>query len=179
MEVSKDKVVSISYELREGSDDGAIVEHVTGDQPLEFIFGSGNLLPKFEEQLSGLKEGENFEFGLNSEDAYGPVVENAIVDVPRSVFEVDGKIDENILQLGNMVPMMDNQGRRMNGKILHIGDEAVKMDFNHPMAGTDLHFKGSITGIREASQEELSHGHVHSGNHECGCGNGQEGGCDC
>ena len=96
--------------------------------------------------------------------------------VPKNIFEVDGKIDENLLKVGNMVPMMDAEGRRMNGKILTIDAEAVQMDFNHPMAGNDLFFKGEVSEVREATEEELNHGHAH-GDGGCGCGSG-EGSCD-
>ena len=179
MEITDKKVVSLVYELRQDSVEGAVVEQVDKDNPLTFLFGSGNLLPKFEEYLSGLKTGEGFEFGLNSEDAYGPVVDNAIVNVPKNIFEVEGQIDENMLQVGNMVPMMDNDGRRLNGKILEITDEIVNMDFNHPMAGENLHFKGEVTEVREATDEELTHGHVH-GNQDCGsCDDKPEEGASC
>jgi len=170
MIAEKDQVVSIVYELRSGSREGEVVEALTPENPLTFLFGTGGLLPKFEEQINGLSEGARFEFLLRSEDAYGPVVESAIVHVPRTVFEVDGKIDENLMRIGNMVPMMDAEGRRLNGKIISIEGDAVKMDFNHPMAGNDLHFKGEITAIREATEEELSHGHVHHHTQGCGCG---------
>lgn len=182
MEITKDRVVSITYELRKDNENGEVVETVTTDNPLTFIYGTGGMLPKFEEKLDGLKAGDAFKFGLNSEDAYGPVVENAIVEVPIDVFKVDGEVDKNILQKGNMVPMMDNSGNRLNGLILDIGEEAVKMDFNHPMAGEDLFFTGTIAEIREATEEELSHGHVHGNGSGCASGNcgGEDGhGCNC
>ena len=182
MEITKDKVVSITYELRKDAENGEVVETVTTANPLTFIYGTGGMLPKFEENLDGLKAGDTFKFGLNSEDAYGPVVENAIVEVPLDVFKVDGEVDNNILQVGNMVPMMDNSGNRLNGKILSIGEDAVKMDFNHPMAGKDLFFTGTVTEIREATEEELSHGHVHGSGGGCAsgnCGDGHGGGCSC
>jgi len=179
MEITKDKVVSITYELRKDSENGEVVETVTTANPLTFIYGTGGMLPKFEENLDGLKAGDAFKFGLNSEDAYGPVVDNAIVEVPVDVFKVDGEVDNNILQVGNMVPMMDNAGNRLNGKILNIGEDAVKMDFNHPMAGKDLFFSGAITEIREATEEELSHGHVHGSGGGCASGNCGDGGCSC
>lgn len=166
MEITDKKVVSLIYTLRQDSATGDVVEQVEATNPLTFIYGSGNLLPKFEENLSGLKPGDAFEFGLQSAEAYGPVVDNAIVDVPKNIFEVEGKIDNNLLSVGNMVPMMDNEGRRLNGRIVEISEEVVKMDFNHPMAGADLHFKGEVTDIREATEEELAHGHVH-GNQDC------------
>lgn len=181
MIAEKNSVVSIVYELRSGSKEGEIVEALTPENPLTFIYGTGGLLPKFEENLTGLKTGDNFEFLLNSEDAYGPVVESAVVHVPLNIFEVDGKVDENLLKVGNTVPMMDAQGRRMNGKVLTIEAEAVQMDFNHPMAGNDLFFKGEVTEVREATEEELSHGHTH-GEGGCGCESGDgscgDGSCD-
>ncbi len=179
MEITKDKVVSITYELRKDNENGEVVEKVTNENPLTFIFGVGGMLPKFEENLDGMKSGDAFKFGLNSEDAYGPTVENAVVDVPLEVFKVDGQIDNNILQVGNMVPMMDNSGNRLNGKILEIKEEVVKMDFNHPMAGEDLFFTGAVTEVRDATPEELSHGHVHTNNGGCEDGNCEDKGHDC
>jgi len=187
MEIKKDKVVSITYELRKDAENGEIVETVTSDSPLTFIYGTGGMLPKFEENLGGLKSGDSFKFGLESADAYGPVVENAIVDVPMEVFIVDGQVDKNIVQMGNMVPMMDNAGNRLNGIIVDIAEATVKMDFNHPMAGKDLYFTGLITEVREATDEELAHGHIHShggcSDGSCdsnggGCGS-HDGGCGC
>jgi FKBP-type peptidyl-prolyl cis-trans isomerase SlyD len=66
-----------------------------------------------------------------------------------------------MFQVGAMIPMSDNEGNHLSGKILSITDENVQMDFNHPLAGTDLHFEGSILEVRAATQEELDHGHVH------------------
>jgi len=179
MIAEKNKVVSIVYELRTGSKEGEVVESLNNENPLTFLFGTGGLLPKFEENLSGLTSGDSFEFELGLEDAYGPVVENAIVHVPQTVFEVDGKIDESLLQVGNMVPMMDSEGRRLNGKIIAIEGDAVKMDFNHPMAGNDLYFKGQVTDVRSATDEELNHGHVHgAAAGGCGCGGSESGECN-
>ena len=181
MIADKNSVVSIVYELREGSKDGEVVESLNTSNPLTFLFGTGGLLPKFEENLNGLATGDSFEFSLGSEDAYGPVVENAVVQVPKTVFEVDGKIDETLMQVGSMVPMMDAEGRRLNGKVIALEGDAVKMDFNHPMAGNDLHFKGEVTDVREATEVELNQGHIHNeGGCECGSGDGScnDGSCD-
>jgi FKBP-type peptidyl-prolyl cis-trans isomerase SlyD len=179
MIAEKDNVVSIVYELRAGSAKGEVVEALTPDNPLTFLFGTGSLLPKFEENLNGLSAGDSFEFLLNSEDAYGPVVESAIVHVPKSVFEIDGQINEELMRIGTMVPMMDSEGRRLNGRVLDVAGDAVKMDFNHPMAGNDLYFKGEIKEVRSATDEELSHGHVHAGGcgEGCGCGSGEKDSC--
>lgn len=183
MEISKEKVVSIIYELRQDTENGKVVEQVTHDQPFTFLFGTGGMLPRFEAHLEGLKQGEQFKFGLSSEEAYGPVVENAIVDISIDVFKIDGEIDNNILKLDNMVPMQDNNGNRLTGKITEIGESMVTMDFNHPMAGKSLYFTGEVTEVRDATESELAHGHTHSHN-ECNshedpdnCENGGEGGC--
>ncbi len=189
MEAAANRVVSIIYELRRNDQNGEIVETLGKENPMTFLLGSGNLLPKFEEKLLGLKSGQSFKFVLSSEDAYGPVQETAVVDVPLSIFEVDGKTDTNLLQIGNVIPMMDREGRRLNGIVKIINTETVTMDFNHPMAGLSLHFNGEITEIREATEEELEHGHLHQ---SCGCSGGcgdgscssdksenMEGGCGC
>jgi FKBP-type peptidyl-prolyl cis-trans isomerase SlyD len=169
MLVEDKKVVSLVYELRKDKKDGEVVESLNEDQPLVFLFGSGNLLPKFEENLAGLKPGDSFEFSLKSVDAYGEVQPNAVVDVPRSIFQVDGNEDPNLLKVGNTIPMLDREGNRLNGTVMEIGDETVKMDFNHPMAGQDLFFSGKITDIRDANEDELHHGHVHASGGCEGC----------
>jgi FKBP-type peptidyl-prolyl cis-trans isomerase SlyD len=184
MIIEKGKVVSVLYELTVADGSEELIEKVTANQPLEYLQGHGNLLPQFEANLEGLKTGDNFDFVLNSDDAYGQVSNEAIVDIPISVFEIDGKIDDELLTIGNIVPMMDNQGNRFNGKVLSVSLESVKMDFNHPLAGMDLHFKGEILNIREATPEELQHGHIHQGSSECGCNSdcscsSDESDCDC
>ena len=159
MIVKKNKVVSLSYELKVK---GETVENVGAETPLQFLFGSGNLLPKFEQNLDGLKIQDNFDFKLVSEDAYGTVSKDAIVDVPLKAFEVEGKIDHDMLKVGNNVPMLDQSGNRLNGQVIQVDSETITMDFNHPLAGDNLHFNGKVVEIREATSDELEHGHVHN-----------------
>ena len=174
MEAKANRVVSIIYELRKDNANGEVVEILEKERPLTFIVGMGNLLPKFEAHLLGKKIGESFTISLSSEDAYGPVLESSVIDIPTDIFKIDGVIDSTLLQLGNIVPMMDREGRRLNGLVKKIGDENVTMDFNHPMAGTNLYFKGEVTDVREANHDELQHGHIHS---ESGCGDCNDGNC--
>ena len=167
--VEKDKVVSLTYELRVDNPDGEIIESLSNDSPLTFLYGSGNLLPKFETNISGMKVGDTFDFNLPCEDAYGTINENAVIDLPLNVFEINGKIDESMLQIGNTIPMQDNSGNKLNGIVREVSDEKVKMDFNHPLAGNHLFFTGQITEIRNATEDELHHGHAHTA-HSCeGC----------
>ncbi len=180
--IEENKVVSLTYELRVNDEKGEIVEKVEESTPLTFLYGRGNLLPDFEQNISGLKEGDPFSFKLEPTKAYGEVSDEAIVDLPKNIFEIEGNIDENLLKVGNTIPMQDNSGNRLNGIVLEVGDDVVKMDFNHPLAGDTLFFKGEVAGIREATKEELDHGHVHQGGGTHPCGGGGEGAkdnCNC
>lgn len=175
MKIEKNKVVGLSYVLRTDGPKGDVVEKVSAKRPLEFIYGIGQLLPKFEENIAGLAVGDTFEFLLPCDDAYGKALEEYVIDVPKTVFMVDGKIDESILQEGNALPMMDNQGNHMNGVIVEVKDDVVVMDFNHPMAGDDLYFTGKVEAIRDATEEELKNGLAPKGCGGCGghCGGGE------
>jgi len=156
MEIGINKVVSLIYELREGNSTGRVIETLDEKRPLSFIFGTGRLLPVFESNISSLQKGDLFSFTLDSEMAYGERREDMIIDVPISVFETNGKINEDICRVGNEVPMMDTEGNPLNGIINEISDTSVKMDFNHPMADLDLFFSGKILDVRDASESELS-----------------------
>ena len=135
MVVENDKVVSLIYELRLDSSEGDVIESLKQDNPLTFLFGAGNLLPKFEEYIDGLKIGDKFDFDLEAKEAYGEVNEEAVVNVPLAAFEVNGAIDNSLLTIGNTIPMRDNAGNRLNGVVKEVTNEAVVMDFNHPLAG--------------------------------------------
>lgn len=174
MQIDQNKTVSLTYELKEKDINGQILEKLGEDKPLKFVYGRGRLLPAFEANLFSLKIGDSFSFCLTSDQAYGERREEMIIDVPISVFESDGKIDENICRVGNEVPMSDGSGNQLLGIINEIRKDLVRMDFNHPMAGVDLFFSGKILDILEATGEELSashhncsgcEGHEHS---ECG-----------
>ena len=103
----------------------------------------------------------NYSFSIDPEDGYGANDETAVINLPVEVFKVGEAIDFSVLKVGNMLPMSDNQGNVLNGKVVSYDDEMVKMDFNHPLAGHHLHFSGKIIEIRDASKEEMEHGHVH------------------
>jgi FKBP-type peptidyl-prolyl cis-trans isomerase SlyD len=167
MVVSDNKVVSLTYELRVNSENGEIVESVDKNSPLIFLFGSGSLLPKFEDNLAGLKVGDSFNFNLISEDAYGDFDENSLVSVPLQAFQVEGEVDYELVKTGNKIPMQDSEGHRLVGVVKTIDTDTVMMDFNHPLAGQHLFFKGEITEVRHASDEEMAHGHLHQSE---GCG---------
>ena len=128
LEIGKYKMVTLTYDLRVDNESGEMVEQATMERPLEFLYGAGMMLPKFESELAGLKEEESFTITLAKQDAYGEVNNDAIVELPKSVFLVDGNFDAELIKVGNTVPMMSSNGQRMNGLVLEVNDEVVKMD---------------------------------------------------
>lgn len=161
MVIETNKVVSVHYTLTEGTAEGQLVESTQGRDPLMFIFGVGMMLPEFERNLQGLKTGDNFAFSIPAAEAYGEYDNNALVEVPKNIFEQDGKIPDGLLEVGNMLPLQDQDGNRLDGMVAWVGLDKVKLDFNHPMAGVDLFFTGHVEALRDADATELAHGHVH------------------
>ena len=165
--VSKDSMVTLTYDLRLDGKTGEVFESATEENPLVFLHGAGLMIPAFEEQLVGKKSGEKFEISIPAASGYGEINEEAVVELPLDIFKVDGKADEALLTPGNSIPMMSAHGQRMDGIVVSVKDETVTMDFNHPLAGEDLHFTGTVLEVREASPEELSAAYSTGG---CGCG---------
>ncbi len=179
MKITANKTVLAEYELFvDGEKDGELelMEKATKEQPLNFIYGVGMMLPKFEENLFGMEAGSAFDFVINNEDAYGQYDDESVLDLERAIFEVDGKLDEEMIFEGNVVPLMDNEGNRINAQIVSVNDTHVKVDLNHPLAGENLHFKGTVIEVREATEKELE---ALSGGGCSGCGDGGcgDGGC--
>jgi FKBP-type peptidyl-prolyl cis-trans isomerase SlyD len=174
MIVEKDKVVSLIYELKISGED-QIFEQVGLDRPLTFLYGHKNLIEKFEKELEGLKCGDNFDFGLSYSEAYGPVNEKMIADFPMSMFMIDGEVPKGTLEINKILPMRDKDGRRLDAKVIKIDTDTVTLDFNHILAGKDLHFKGHVADIRSASEEEIQNGNVFPEPSGCeGCGSRTE-----
>jgi len=184
MKITANKSVSAEYELYvDGEVEGELelMEKATEQQPLNFVYGVGMMLPKFEENLFGMQVGDKFDFVINCEEAYGEYDDDSVLDLDRSIFEIDGKLDEEMIFEGNVVPLMDSEGNRVNAQIVSVSDSHVKVDLNHPLAGENLHFKGSVLEVREATEKELAAlmgGGCGSG---CGCGDGgcESGSCGC
>lgn len=180
--ITENKVVSLNYTLRENNSEGLVLENTYEGQPLEFIYGKTNMMPSFEANIQELEAGNSFSFSIKSKEAYGEVNPNAIVDLDINLFKVNDNIDYEILKVGNSIPMQDSRGNRMNGIVIELSEDKVKMDFNHPLAGKDLHFEGEVISVREASEEELQAQHAHCGSHshgDEGCGSENGGGCGC
>ena len=181
MKIAQNTVVEFSYELEV---EGKVVDHTTKERPLDYIHGTGSLLPKLEAHIEGMEPGDKFEITLSPADGYGEVDPTRVIDLPKAAFEVNGEIREDLLVPGNTIPMMNSMGGVIPGLVLEVTEDSVKMDLNHQMAGKTLHFSGEILTVREATEKELTEGLHGEYVHTCGCGggcHGHEGGCggDC
>lgn len=160
MIVEKNKVVSFSYELKLQNDKGESIQQVKKSKPLKILFGRGNLLEHFEENIAGLKKGDEFEFVLKSEKSYGPYNKDAVAEYDKTIFTGEGGMDEDQLEVGNFIPMETEDGTPFNGKVIAVSKDKITIDFNHPLAGKDLFFKGQILGVRDATPQEIETGKV-------------------
>jgi len=150
--VEKNKVVSLEYTLR--LDSGEVVDENPGD-PIVYLHGAGQLIPGLEKGMEGMKVGEEKEIVVPPEEAYGEIDENAIQEIPKSAF------GDNPIEVGMKFYADFGEGHSVPFYIKEIKDESVVVDFNHPLAGETLHFHVKVVDIRDATEEEISHGHAH------------------
>jgi FKBP-type peptidyl-prolyl cis-trans isomerase SlyD len=149
MQITKNKVASIHYTLRDN--DGAVIDSSEGREPLNYLHGAGNLIPGMEEGLEGKSKGAKFELKIQPEKGYGEKDENLVQKVPRSAF--GGQ------EIQNGMRFSTNQGGVVT--VTHVGLDSITVDANHPLAGVELNFAVEVMDVRDASSEEIAHGHVH------------------
>jgi len=177
MTIAEDKVVVMHYSLRANDQ---LLDSSFDGQPLSFIFGRGFLIPGLEKELQGKQTGDKFEVDVAAADAYGERHDGLVQQVPKSMF---GDIE---VQVG-MQFRATTDGGDQSVVVIDVEEENVVVDGNHPLAGMDLSFDVEVMEVRDASEEELEHGHVHGAGGGCcgggGCGEGEhkhehgEGGC--
>ena len=175
MRIDANKFVEVTYDLNVGgeNEEKELMEQATVERPLRFIFGMGAMLPAFEKSLIGMEVGGKFDFSLAPEDAYGDYKDEYVLELAKSIFEVEGKFDAEMIKEGKTVPMMDSGGNQMMGSVVEVKEDVVLMDFNHPLAGETLHFSGEVMDVHEPTAEEIA-ALTHAMG---GCGGGCEGGC--
>jgi FKBP-type peptidyl-prolyl cis-trans isomerase SlyD len=156
MIIAKNTVVGVNYQL---DVDGQKID-ASGEQPLVYLHGHGMMIPGFEKQLAGLKAGDKYNFQVSPAEGYGEFNQNAIVELDKQIFLVDGTMSTEVFE-GAQLQLTNQDGQPMVGIVQKIGDDKVTMDFNHQLAGKELNFSGTIDSLREATEEEISHGHVH------------------
>ncbi len=156
-QVADDVVVTIDYTL---TVDGEVLDSSEEEGPLEYLQGHQNIIPGLERELAGMKVGGSKNLTVAPEDGYGEVDQEAINDVPLSEFPEEVPLEE-----GFELEVTDKDGDIMLAKIVELGETTVKLDTNHPLAGKTLHFEVKVVDLRPATDEELTHGHVHSEDH--------------
>jgi FKBP-type peptidyl-prolyl cis-trans isomerase SlyD len=163
MIISDDKAVSVNYYLtaNKGNAPEELIEETSKEHPFVFLFGFGGVLPDFESHLAGKQKGDKFDFRIGAKNGYGLFEKDYVVKIDIAAFNVDGKFDDTRVIVGHDIEMSDAEGNPLVGKVVAITETEVEMDFNHPLAGYDLHFIGEVLDVRQATQEELDHGHVH------------------
>ena len=160
MKAAPDTVVKITYELRT-EPQGQVMDAADKESPFAFLFGHNNVLELFEKNLEGLIAGNQFKFILSPEEGYGEYDNEALIQLDKSVFTHEGQVMEDMLFVGNVVPLQDQHGNPFQGRIVNVTDENVSVDLNHPFAGKTLYFSGEVMEVRAAHPVEIEHGHVH------------------
>ena len=151
-------VVSLAFTL---TVDGEIVDQADANEPFLFLQGFENVIPGLEAAVEGLKAGESKSFVVSAEDGYGEVDPDGLLHLPRNEFPDDIPLDP-----GLELQMEDEDGEIMYATILSTTDSMIKLDFNHPLAGKELHFDVTVLELRAATPEELDHGHIHEDDEE-------------
>lgn len=159
MQVEKNRVVSIDYTLKDNDDQ--VIDTSEGREPLAYIHGTGQIIPGLENALEGKEPGADVSVTITPEEGYGERDESMVLNVPREQFEGAEQIEP-----GMQFQAETDEGVRIL-TVLEAGDQEVKVDGNHPLAGITLNFDVSVQDVREAEQEEIDHGHVHGpGGHD-------------
>ena len=154
------KAIAVEYNLYRDTATGELIESTEGKEPLAFLSGLGQMIPEFEANVADLKEGDTFSFGIKSENAYGSRKEEAVIELAQDMFMNEGKLIPEV-EVGNVLPLQDQNENVIPGKIVSINEETITVDVNHLLADQDLHFTGKIVEMRDATTEEVEHGHVH------------------
>ena len=194
MENSKNRFMSISYSLYIDEDGNKrLVEKTNEGQPFQFISGFGIALDSFENEMIPLAKGASFDFSLTKDQAYGDYRNELVQELGREVFSINGHFDHEHIFQDAIIQMQNEEGNRFNARVLEVGEEKVKIDLNHPLAGETLYFKGEVLENREATEDEINHlmkhltggcgGGCASCDHDCegDCDHehNHEGGCGC
>ena len=154
METVENKYITLAYKLYTiENGEKEFTEEAPAEHPFQFISGLGLTLESFENQVKDLNKGDKFDFTIKAEEAYGEYDEEHVIDLPKNIFEIEGKFDSERVVEGAVIPLMTSEGQRINGSVVEVKDDVVVMDMNHPLAGCDLNFVGEITENRPATND--------------------------
>ena len=192
MEEQQNKYIALAYKLYSVEDgETELLEEATTDRPFIFISHMGATLPVFEEKIVALQTGDAFNFTIGKNDAYGDYDDEGVLELDKEMFCIDGKFDKERIFEDAIIPLQNQEGQRFQAQVVSVGADKVTVDLNHPLAGCDLHFVGTVLVSREATNQELEQmakllsgegcggcgGCGGEGCGESGCGEGGCGGC--
>lgn len=161
METVENKYITLAYKLYTiENGEKEFTEEAPAEHPFQFISGLGLTLESFENQVKDLNKGDKFDFTIKAEEAYGEYDEEHVIDLPKNIFEIEGKFDSERVVEGAVIPLMTSEGQRINGSVVEVKDDVVVMDMNHPLAGCDLNFVGEITENRPATKTNCRKWHA-------------------
>ena len=173
------KYIAVAYKLYTvDNGESELVEEATDKEPFQFISGYGITLDAFEKEIAGLEKGAEFDFTLQKDDAYGDYEQEHVLDLDKEIFCINGHFDRERIYKDAIVPLQNEDGNRFLGKVVSVGNDKVRIDLNHPLAGKTLNFKGHVVESREATNEEIQ-GLINrmSGEGCCCGGHHDDGGC--
>ena len=172
------KYIAVAYKLYTvDNGESELVEEATDKEPFQFISGYGITLDAFEKEIAGLEKGAEFDFTLQKDDAYGDYEQEHVLDLDKEIFCINGHFDRERIYKDAIVPLQNEDGNRFLGKVVSVGNDKVRIDLNHPLAGKTLNFKGHVGESREATNEEIQGLINRMSGEGCCCGGHHEGGC--
>jgi len=157
--IGKNSVVSIHYTLKD--DEGVVMDSSEGNEPLTYIHGNNNLIPGLEKELFGKIKGSKLNAVIAAKEAYGEINSDLIQTLSMKMFQ---GVDD--VAVGMTFVAQGEGGHQRQVRVVEVEGDDVTIDANHPMAGKTLHFDVEVMEVREATKQELSHGHVHHGGHD-------------
>ncbi|KMP11188.1 peptidylprolyl isomerase [Candidatus Nitromaritima sp. SCGC AAA799-A02] len=152
--IAKDTVVSLNYNLKDA--EGRELDRSDADHPLRYLHGAGEIVPGLEKALDGLKVGDKKEVTVTAQEGYGEIFPDLKMQVKREMFPADQKIEVGMQFMAELA-----NGRKHPFVVMELGEDSINIDGNHPLAGKTLHFSIEVLDIRDATSEELEHGHSH------------------
>ena len=169
MENNPNYFIALAYKLYvDGEKEQELMEEATEKTPFQFISGFGFTLDEFEKNVIAVEKGQDFDFLIPKEQAYGDYMEEHVIDMDREIFCIDGKFDSEHIYEDAVIPLQNEDGNHFYGRVVEIGSEKIKVDLNHPLAGEDLHFVGRVIENRPATKEEIDRIIAHMTHSGCG-----------
>jgi len=159
MKIEKNKVVKLICELKDAENKDNILDSFTKEEPLCFLTGASNIFEEFENNLYGLSKGDDFDFTLLPVNAFGDYDDEALIEIPYDNIMENNK-NKGDLEIGHFIKVLDDNNEEMYGEVTNIDldNNIVNIDFNHPFAGLNVNFTGTIIDVRDASENEIKQG---------------------